>query len=148
MSKVSKLCLTKKSGNEMIEVNFIEVISNKGIVDDRYFNINKEKDTQITLIESENIDYYNKISKTNIPYINFRRNIITEKIKLNELVDQEFLIGDVRVKGIRLCEPCKYLQDLLKQPALVKKLTHKGGLRCEILSSGKIHLNDKIIRNC
>ena len=76
--------------------------------------------------------------------MNFRRNIITEGIELNKLVNKEFLIGSVKVKGHDLCRPCKYLQDLLGQENFVKKLIFKGGLRCEILLSGKIFVNDII----
>ena len=144
MSEVSKICITNKSAEEMQDVNTVEVIASKGIVNDRYFNENNDQALQITLIESENIDYYNQISETNIPYISFRRNIITKGIQLNDLVGKEFLIGNVKIKGHRLCAPCRYLQEMLKQKNLVKKLLNRGGLRCEILTDGIISLNDPI----
>ena len=147
MSIVSKICFTERSGKEIQEVGSVEVIANKGIVNDRYFKDNNDKDIQITLIESENIDYFNEKSKTNIPYIDFRRNIITKGINLNELIGKEILIGEVRMKGHRLCDPCKYLQDKLKQKNSFNTLANlhkKGGLRCEILSNGRISVNDKI----
>ena len=128
----------------MQDIDSIEVLANKGIVNDRYFNENNDQDIQITFIESENIDYVNKISSTGIPYVDFRRNIITKGIKLNELVDKEFLIGNVKIKGQRLCNPCKYLQDKLNLENLVKKLVNRGGLRCEILTNGRISVNNKI----
>ena len=109
MSIVTKICVCEKSGKQMQDVNSVEVIANKGIVNDRYFNDNNDKDIQITLIESENIDYFNEKSKTNIPYIDFRRNIITKGIELNKLVGKEILIGKVKIKEHRLCDPCKYL---------------------------------------
>ena len=144
MSEVSRICITNKSAEEMQDVNTVEVIASKGIVNDRYFNENNNQALQITLIESENIDYYNQISETNIPYISFRRNIITKGIQLNDLVGKEFLIGDVKIKGHRLCAPCRYLQEMLKQKNLVKKLLNRGGLRCEILTDGVISVNDPI----
>ena len=144
MSEVSKICITNKSAEEMQDVNTVEVIASKGIVNDRYFNENNDQALQITLIESENIDYYNKISETNIPYISFRRNIITKGIQLNDLVGKEILIGNVKIKGHRLCAPCRYLQEMLKQKNLVKKLLNRGGLRCEILTDGIISVNDPI----
>ena len=146
MSKVSKICITNKSSEEMQDVTNVEVIANKGIVNDRYFSENNDQDLQITLIESENIDYYNEISETKIPYINFRRNIITEGIQLNDLVGKEFLIGNIKVKGHRLCAPCKYLQEKLEQKNLVKKLLNRGGLRCAVLTDGIISVNDPIKR--
>ena len=144
MSEVSKICITNKSAEEMQEANTVEVIASKGIVNDRYFNENNDQALQITLIESENIDYYNQISETNIPYISFRRNIITKGIQLNDLVGKEILIGNVKIKGHRLCAPCRYLQEMLKQKNLVKKLLNRGGLRCEILTDGIISVNNPI----
>ena len=144
MSEVLKICISKNSGEEMQDLNTIEVLANKGIINDRYFNENNDQDIQITFIESENIDYVNEISSTNVPYIDFRRNIITKGIKLNKLVDKEFLIGNVKIKGHRLCNPCKYLQEKLNIENLVNKLVNRGGLRCEILTNGRISVNNKI----
>ena len=145
MSKVLGICFSEKSGEEMIKVDTINLIASKGIINDRYFKENNDKDIQITLIESENIDYVNEILLSNISYVDFRRNIITKGIKLNELVNKEFTIGNVKIRGHRLCDPCKYLQDKLQQKNLVKKLANKGGLRCEILSDGIISAKDNII---
>ena len=83
MSKVFKICITNKSGEDLKNLDNIKVIANKGIINDRYYNEKNDKDVQLTLIEKENIDYYNNVSENNIPYINFRRNIITSGIQLN-----------------------------------------------------------------
>ena len=144
MSKVFKICITNKSGEDLKNLDNIKVIANKGIINDRYYNEKNDKDVQLTLIEKENIDYYNNVSENNIPYINFRRNIITSGIQLNELVGEELLVGNVRIKAHRLCDPCKYLQDKLNDSNLVKKLLDRGGLRCEILSDGTIAVDDEI----
>ena len=96
------------------------------------------------MIEIENINFYNKVSNSSIPPLSFRRNIITQDIQLNRLVNKEFLIGNVKVKAHDLCRPCKYLQDRLKQNNFVKEFLHKGGLRCEILTDGKINIGDAI----
>ncbi len=85
-----------------------------------------------------------KYQETSILPKDFRRNIITEGIRLNELVGSEFFIGNVKVKAHDLCRPCKYLQESLKQKTLIKKLLRKAGLRCEILTSGKIFIGNKI----
>ena len=145
MSKVLTICISKTSGDDMIEVDSVNVIASKGILEDRYFKENNEKDIQTTLIEKENIDFYNQISNTDIPYINFRRNIITSGIKLNDLINKEILIGDTKIKAHRLCDPCKYLQDKLTQKSLVKNFLNRGGLRCEVITSGKISVDDDII---
>ena len=144
MSKVFKICITKESGKDLEDINSINVIADKGIENDRYFSDDNDNDVQLTFIEKENIDYYNSISKSDIPYINFRRNIITSGIKLNDLVGKELFVGNVKIKVHRLCDPCKYLQDKLNDNNLVKKLVNKGGLRCQIITDGIISVNDEI----
>ena len=144
MSQVIQIGIHESKGDEVRAIDTVEAIKGKGLVNNRHFKENNEKKSQITLIEIENINYYNNISKTQIPSINFRRNIITSGIRLNELLNKEFYIGKVRVKAHDLCRPCKYLQELLKQNNIIKEFLHKGGLRCEILTNGKIYIGDKI----
>ena len=144
MAKVFEIAISENSKGKMLGITTIEIVAKKGIVGDRHFKENNNKRCQITLIESENINYYNQKFKTSITYINFRRNIITSGIKLNELLGKEFFVGEVKLKALDLCRPCKYLQDLLMQKNFVKEFLRKGGLRCEILSSGKISVGDLI----
>ena len=144
MSQVIQIGIHESRGDKVRVMDTVEAVKGKGLINNRHFKENNEKKCQITLIEIENINYYNTISKTQIPSINFRRNIVTFGIRLNELLNREFYIGKVRVKAHDLCRPCKYLQEFLKQNNIIKEFLHKGGLRCEILSSGKIRIGDKI----
>ena len=144
MPKVILLGISKLKGGSIKEMNSVEAIKGKGLLNDRKLKDNNDKKSQLTLIEIENINYFNKISNTSIEPLKFRRNIITEGIELNKLINKEFLIGKVKLKGHDLCRPCRYLQELLGQKNLVKEFILKGGLRCEILSSGKIFVNDII----
>ena len=144
MGKVVKIGITSNNGDRINSVNEVEAIFGKGLVNDRHYKDNNLKKCQITLIEIENINQYNKSFGAEIPAIDFRRNIITEKINLNNLVGKEFYIGKVKVKAHDLCKPCKSLQNSLKQKNIIKEFLHKGGIRCEILSSGKIFINDII----
>ena len=144
MSKVVEIAVSENPRGQMKSVNNVEAIAGKGLVNHYHFKNDNEKRRQITLIEIENINHYNQISGTSILSKDFRRNIITEGIKLNELVGSEFFIGEVKVKAHDLCRPCKYLQESLNQKNLVKELLRKGGLRCEILTNGKIFVGDEI----
>tara|TARA_Y100000590_G_scaffold85333_1_gene95365 strand:+ start:1668 stop:2105 length:438 start_codon:yes stop_codon:yes gene_type:complete len=144
MGKVIAIGISSKKGNKISSVNDVKVVKGKGIINDRKFEENNHKERQITLIEIENINHFNNLSKTKIEPVDFRRNIITKNINLNDLVGKEFNIGEVKLKAHDLCRPCKYLEDKLKQNNLVKEFLHKGGLRCEILSSGKIIVGDII----
>ena len=144
MSKVFKICISTKSDQRMVDIYTVTTIAGKGIEGDRYFSDNNDKNNQLTLIESENIDFYNKISDQEISYIDFRRNIITKGIELNSLIGKELQIGSTKIKVHKLCEPCLELQNKLQQTNFVKNLTHRGGLRCEILTSGLITVNNDI----
>ena len=144
MSKVIKLGICLNPGDIIEKKDFIMVEKGKGIKNDRFFSNENDERSQITLIEKENIDYFNKILSTEIPYENFRRNIITEGVKLNDLIGKHLKIGTSVLKAHDLCQPCKHLQDKLNQKNLVKNLVNKGGLRCEILTTGKISIGDSI----
>ena len=144
MSKIIQIGITKLQHNPIEDVNFIEVVQGKGIKGDRKFRENNDSDSQLTLIESENIDYYNKKYESNFSYLDFRRNLITKNIKLNDLVGKTLFIGEVKVKGIDLCRPCKELEEKLRATNYLKEFLRSGGLRCEILTSGSIKIDDKI----
>jgi MOSC domain-containing protein YiiM len=144
MCKVLKLGISSNNNKEIQEVESIEVLASKGVVGDRHFNDFNDPYCQLTLIESENIDYYNLKFNLNIPYVNFRRNIVTKGIRLNELIGKKIKIGNVEVEGVDLCRPCRHLTEILGQDNILKEFLRKGGLRCQILSSSKIMIGDKI----
>tara|TARA_B100001996_G_scaffold337844_1_gene289964 strand:+ start:2161 stop:2598 length:438 start_codon:yes stop_codon:yes gene_type:complete len=143
MSEVFGITVCSDFGKEMIQLDHVEVVAGKGIVEDRYFKKNN-KTSNITLIEKENIDVFNKNSNPPISYEKFRRNIITQGVRLNSLLGKEIFVGQVKVKVHELCEPCLKLQKLLGKNNFVKEMVHKSGIRCEILSDGKITKGNKI----
>ena len=144
MGIVVEIGTSNTKGGKIKNVDKVDVLKGKGVVSDRKFRENNDKNCQITIIEIENIKYFNNKNKTNIAPAEFRRNIISKDIRLNELLGREFKIGMVKVKAHDLCRPCKYLQDKLKQNNFVKEFLQKGGLRCEILTNGQISVNDII----
>ena len=144
MPKVIKLGIAKNNNQKIQEVEKIELLSGKGVVEDRHFQESNDARTQITLIESENIDYFNKKFNVQIPYVDFRRNIITQGIELNKFIGKKLMIGETKIEGKNLCRPCKHLQELLNHEEIIKEFIQKGGLRCEILVSGIIKVADKI----
>ena len=145
MSTVFEIGITEKNNQEIERKETIEVIASKGIIGDRYFHDFNGDREQITLIESENIDYYNKNFNTNFNYLDFRRNIVTKDIELNGLIGKTIKVGKIKLRVNDLCRPCKNLQNRLGQNNIIKEFLKRGGLRCEILTSGFINVGDKII---
>jgi len=144
MSEVYKIGISNKNNQKIKEVNSIDVLANQGILGDRHFQEFNDPFNQLSMIEAENIDYYNSKYGLNIPYVDFRRNIVTKGIKLNNLVGKKLQIGKVKLEGIDLCRPCKHLSEVLNQDNIIKEFLRGGGLRCQILSSSTIEVGDKI----
>ena len=144
MAEVFKLGIAADNNQPISEVHSIEVLANKGIVGDRHFHESNDPYNQLSLIESENIDDYNIKFGLNIPYIDFRRNIVTKGIKLNDLIGKKLKVGNVELEAIELCRPCRHLNEMLDQKNILKEFMRKGGLRCKILTSSKINIGDKI----
>ena len=102
-----------------------------------------EPDYELTLIEAEAIEALRRDYRVELRAGDARRNIVTRNVPLNHLVGKEFAIGDVRIRGIRLCEPCDHLQNVTGKPVL-KGLLHRGGLRAQILTPGTIRVGDVV----
>tara|TARA_X000001036_G_scaffold216079_1_gene202276 strand:- start:245 stop:688 length:444 start_codon:yes stop_codon:yes gene_type:complete len=144
MSKILKIGFTKDHNKDIIDTNEINLIAGKGVVGDRHFKDYNDPYNQLSIIESENIDEYNLKYKLNIPYLDFRRNIVTRGINLNNLVEKKISIGSVKLDVIDLCRPCRHLSEKLGRNDIIKEFLRKGGVRCQIMNDGKISLSDQI----
>lgn len=130
-------------------VDRIQAVPGKGLVGDRYYlatgtySAKLGPDRQVTLVESEALEALARDYGIELEPGASRRNITTRGVALNHLIGREFLVGEVRLRGLRLCEPCKHLEavtGLEVRPGLV----HRGGLRCEILAGGDINVGDPV----
>jgi MOSC domain-containing protein YiiM len=100
-------------------------------------------DYELTLVEAEAIEALRRDYQVELAPGEARRNIVTRNVPLNHLVGKEFAIGNVRVRGIRLCEPCDHLEKVTGKP-VIKGLLHRGGLRAQILTAGTIRVGDEV----
>jgi MOSC domain-containing protein YiiM len=98
---------------------------------------------ELTLIEAEAIEALHREYAVTMNPGEARRNLVTRDVPLNHLVGKDFQIGEVKIRGIRLCEPCGHLQTLTGKP-VIKGLRHRGGLRAQILSPGTIRVGDVV----
>jgi MOSC domain-containing protein YiiM len=100
-------------------------------------------DYELTLIEAEAIEALRRDYQVELTAGDARRNIVTRNVPLNHLVGKEFTIGEVRIRGIRLCEPCDHLEKVTGTP-VIKGLLHRGGLRAQVLTRGTIRVGDVV----
>ncbi len=132
----------------MMPVPAVKAISGVGLEGDRYAReagtfSQKLPNNQVTLIEQEALDAAARDYKLDLSAAESRRNVLTMGIALNHLVGREFRIGEVRLRGLKLCEPCGHLKKLTGKE-VIRALKHRGGLRAEILQSGPICVGDEI----
>ena len=133
----------------MTAVDEVRAVPGQGLEGDRYFlgvgsySDRPDPSREVTLIESEALEALTRDYGCTLPPGASRRNITTAGMALNHLVGQEFRIGEVRLRGIRLCEPCNHLEAMTGQ-AVRPGLVHRGGLRCQILTEGQIKTGDPI----
>lgn len=150
--KVISIYIAAAAGGAPKSIESARAVPGRGLEGDRYFaHTGTYSDTpgtgrDITLIESEQIEGIEREYGIKIGPGESRRNITTLGVSLNDLVDKEFKVGEVAVRGMRLCEPCEYVAGLIGDPKALKALVHRGGLRCDILTEGTIRVGDTINR--
>jgi MOSC domain-containing protein YiiM len=141
--------ISSNFGEQMVEKSEVTAVSGKGLEGDRFFihgetsSRKHDLSTEITLIELEAIKAIKKEYNIDFGLGDSRRNLVTKGVPLNHLVDQDFSVGDIRLRGIRLCEPCAHLASLTHQEVL-PALIHRGGLRAQIISGGILRVGDTI----
>jgi len=146
--RVIHLHIAPAEGAPMEAHDAITAQAGVGVVGDRYalrighYSADGGDGRHVTLIESEVLADLAARGMT-LPPGATRRNVTTEGIALNDLVGRRFRVGDVELIGIRLCEPCAYMQGLVGQPVLAP-LVHRGGLRADILVGGEIRIGDAV----
>ena len=124
-------------------VRWARAIAGVGLEGDRYFaGVGTWSDYPVscgkalTLIEAE------VLAAVYLTGAEARRNIVTRGIRLSELVGRRFRVGEIECYGDRLCDPCLHLEQLTG--VSVSALTHRGGLRADILNDGDIRVGDPV----
>ena len=150
MSRIIEILISSSPSSTMECRESVRAIPGRGLEGDRYFSglgtfspRPHKPDYEVTLIQREHIEAFQ--AATTLPFTSkhARRNLVSEGVDLNSLVGRDFWTGGVRLRGIRLCEPCNYLAKS-SFPEILQGLVHKGGLRAQILSEGVIRVGDPI----
>ncbi len=127
----------------------VEAVAAAGLRGDRYFDgdgtFAERTGSDLTLIEAEAIRAVEQDYDIEIEPGMHRRNVTTEGVSLNGLVDRLFRVGDAVCLGTELCEPCSYLERRLAEDGFVEAFVHRGGLRCRIVDGGEITVKDPIV---
>ena len=151
--ELAGIFIAPKRGGELHGVAEVRAIAGQGLEGDRYFRQDGTwthqgdvggADRQVTLIEAEALDALAQDYQLSLQPQDTRRNLLTRGVPLNHLVGREFSVGEaVLLRGVELCEPCRYLESLTSS-GVERALRHRGGLRAEILTSGTLRIGAPI----
>jgi MOSC domain-containing protein YiiM len=134
---------------EMQPKSEVQALGGCGLDGDRYcrqggtFSKPGAVDLEVTLIEAEAIEALEREQKIKLGQGQPRRNLVTRHVPLNHLVGREFQVGEVVLRGIRLCEPCGHLESLTVK-GVKEGLLHRCGLRAQIVRGGTLRTGDEI----
>ena len=100
--------------------------------------------SDLTLIAAESLEGLREDTGIGMTGEQSRRNVLTRGIDLNALVGRRFTVGDVEALGVELSEPCTKLQRISGEEGVLRGLVHRGGLRADVVSSGRISIGDTV----
>jgi len=147
--EVVSIHISPEAEGAMRSIGTVRAVPGRGLEGDRYFRAagtysnRPGTGREVTLIELEAIEAMARDNEVQITPGDARRNVVTRGVALNHLVGREFRVGGVRLRGVRLCEPCSHLEGLTRRGVL-DGLVHRGGLRAQILTEGEIRVGDPI----
>ncbi len=141
---VEQICVSPSAGEPVASPDSVTAIAGLGLDGDRHAVgrgtfPSGVSGSALTLIRAEVCESFDPPLRPD----EHRRNLVTRGIDVNALVGHEFTIGEVRCRGMRLCEPCTVVDGYSARP-LLRPLVHRGGLRADILVGGEIKLGDEL----
>jgi MOSC domain len=141
---VEAICVAVSAGEPAQTPEAVRAIAGRGLEGDRHVSgtgtfPSGPPGSALTLIAAEVCESFSPALEPS----EHRRNLVTRGIDLNGLVGHEFWVGEVRCRGMRLCEPCTVVQRYVGRPVL-RALVHRGGLRADILGDGRIKRGDPV----
>ena len=145
--RVDAITIAEVATGAMRLVAQAQALAGRGLAGDRYaakagtFTLSDGAGLgyDLTLIEAEVLDELVLPEGGRLGYAQARRNIVTRGIDLNALVGRRFRVGEAECLGRRLCEPCAHLERLTTAGVL-RGLIHRGGLRADVLTDGRIDI--------
>lgn len=151
MAHIVEILLADSPASPAVARPAARAVPGRGLEGDRYFAgagtfspRPQRPDFEVTLIQREHLEAFAAAAGIAFAPRDARRNLVTVGVDLNGLVGREFTVGEVRIRGVRLCEPCAYLARQTT-PEVLRGLLHKGGLRAQILSEGEIRVGDPVV---
>lgn len=145
---IEAIFIASKGGKPMKSVNTAEAVENKGLRGDRYMERTgywtNVDECEVTLINAEDLDAIERDTGISVNKGEHRRNIIVRGLDVNQLLGQEFVIGDAVMVGVRPRPPCSYIESIT-EPGMTRALARVGGICASVRKAGTFGLSDTIV---
>jgi len=148
---IEGIYIAQHAGGEITGVDQVEAVAGIGLKGDRNYSAQlnrppekRKPEKELTLVQQESVDMLNETGDFGTIHPgDLRRNVVTSGVNLNNLTGEVFSVGNVKAKGIELCEPCRHLEKMTGKK-IMKPLVHKAGLRAQIIEGGVIKKGDSV----
>lgn len=146
---VERLYLRAESGGPTAQKLRVTLVAGQGIAGDRYFGRADEPGQNITLVEAEAIEAFQRAQGRPIDLAVTGRNVVTRGVHLNDLIGRRFRLGGALLRGVEHCDPCRNLGQALAGPGVtpadvVRAFITSGGLRADVLEGGDVAVGDPL----
>ena len=119
----------------------VDCVAGRGLKGDRFYDYKECYKGQITFFQQEVFDSLcETLGVKDKPISAFRRNVITQNVKLNELIGKRFELQGIQFEGVEECRPC-YWMDQAFGVGAEAAMSGCGGLRARILSNGTLRVS-------
>jgi MOSC domain-containing protein YiiM len=148
MPTVTDLFVAPEGSEPMAAVDAVEAVADRGLRGDRYFEgtgTYAMDACQVTLIASEDVAAIDEAFGIDLAAGEHRRNVVTEGIDVQDLLDHRVRIGDAVLEGTRPRPPCPHVEELAGEAGVASALGEgRGGICADVIASGEIRVGDPI----
>lgn len=139
----------------------VEVRADLGLAGDRYFGQPAHRRAAVTVLDAEALDEVAaELGVAPFDPLLTRRNIVLRGCPVDQLAatrgpegaavdgavfDLDSGDGPVRFHAHRPARPCRWM-DVVLAPGAFRALRGRGGVRCEVLDSGRLQLGPAVLR--
>lgn len=119
-----------------VETERVVCRAGRGLEGDRFFDFKADYKGQVTFFAWE--IYERAMRELAVPKLSagaFRRNVLVEGLKLDELIGRQFCLNGVLFEGTGEAKPCYWMNQAVA-PGTETWLQGNGGLRAKILRDG------------
>jgi MOSC domain-containing protein YiiM len=127
----------------------VTLVAGKGIVGDRFFGKAAHMDAAVTVFAVEALEAIaGELGTAPLDPLLTRRNVVIRGAELAPLLGYDFALEShgelVQLKAGRPAHPCAWMDEMLA-PGAHKAMRGRGGVRCQVLSDGVLHLGPAVL---